>query len=180
MAFLSRLLGRPGHRNGRMDNRYLSADVPAGYAIEKSEPGDILYISKTTDGLQSIFSIDHLADNHLLPNKTTMQHFTPTELLAARLQSIEEETREEGSGWTRFAVAEPPRPVTVQGMQGAEAVFTVEETVGERIIQRKLKRLLLYTADDLWNVVMAPTDAARYREEVQVFEEFLAGIRLKI
>lgn len=163
----------------RIDNRYLSADMPAGYAAERLEPDDILYISKTTDGLQSIFSIDHIPDNHLLPNSATIQHFSPAELLADRLKSIEEQTQETGSAWTAFSTVTPPRPISFQGLQGAEAVFAVEEDVGGRTIQRKIKRWVLFTRNDLWNVIMAPTDAARYDEEMKVFDDLLTGMKLK-
>ena len=170
---------KSGDDAARINNRYLSADMPAGYTAEKLEPDDILYISKTTDGRQSIFSIDRIQDNHLLPNSTTIQHFSPVEVLADRLKSIEEDIHASGSGWTDFSVMQPPRPISFQGLPGAEAVFSVKEDVGGRPVARKIKRWVLFMKSDLWNVVMAPTDAARYDGEMKVFNDLLADMTLK-
>ena len=160
-------------------NKYLSATLPAGYEVLPNEADDILVLSRTTQGLESSFLVAHLQELLYQPNAQTIRDFKPVQLLATRLESIAEDTRDPACGWQHFRLVGAARPLDFHGCPAAEAVFEVDEAVAGRVVPRRIRRLLVFTPHDLWNIVLAPTDTARYAPEMAVFEAVLASVDIK-
>lgn len=168
-------------KKGTIDNKYLTATAPEDYVELENEEDDVLFLDKFQNELESIFSIDKIQDSLVEPNSETIKQSTPQEILMNRLQSIEEETREPDCNWKNFRLIEAPKEITFKDYKGAEAVFMVEENVLDtgRIVYRKIKRMVIFTSDDLWNFVLAPSDSANYDNEMNEFSGIMESIEIK-
>jgi len=168
-------------KKGAIDNKYLTATAPEDYVELKNEADDILFLDKVHNGLESIFSIDNTQDIIVQPNSETITQFTPKEILITRLQSIEEDTKQPGFNWKKFTLIDPPKEITFKNYKGAEATFTVEENVNDtgKVVHRKIKRIVIFTSNDLWNFVLAPSESANYDKEMNEFNDIMESIEIK-
>lgn len=166
-----------------IDNRYLKATAPKSYDdITDFKNNDVLFLdNRMKNGLESIFSIDNTQDLTIQPNSQTIKEFTPTERLTSRLKSIEEDTQDPNFGWKHFTITEPPRDFRFKGYKAAEATFTVDENVNNtgKVIKKKVRRMIVFTDNDLWNFVLAPSELENYDSEMKIFNDILASIEIK-
>ena len=168
-------------KKGAIDNKYLTATAPEDYLVLKNEKDDILFLDKIENGLESVFAIDNIQDSLVQPNSVTIKQFTPKEILTARLESIEEDTKQADFNWKNFTLIDPPKEITFKNYTGAEAVFAVEENVNDtgRSVHRKIKRMVIFTGNDLWNFVLAPSESANYDKEMNEFNKIMESIEIK-
>ena len=166
-----------------VDNPYVTATVPNLYQdLSDFTEDDVLYLDYLQfKGLESILSIDNTQDLLIQPNSQTILEDTPLEVLARRLRSIERESQEPDFPWKNFSLVEAPKAITFKGYRAAEATFEVSEYV-ERLddtIEKRVKRLVIFVEEDLWNIVLAPSEIKRYKEEMEVFETILEHLEIK-
>lgn len=171
-----------------VDNSNLKTKVPIDYHdITDKSQNDILYLvkfenfenQKDAGGNQTIFSIDNIQDNLTQSNALTIKESTPLKILTNRLEIIREECENENFGWTNFKLIEPPKSFNWKGYEAAEAVFQVEEEYQNRPLTRKIKRMVVFLEDDLWNFVLAPMDISTYDTEMNEMEEILNTMKIK-
>jgi len=166
-----------------IDNKYLTAVAPKNYAnITQFENDDILFLDNPMkNGLESIFSIDNTQDLIIQPNIQTIKEFTPKERLISRLKSIEEETKAPDCNWKNFRIVDQPKEFIFKNYKSAEATFIVDENVNKtgEIIKKKIRRMVIFTDNDLWNIVLAPSVLENYDKEMQMFNEILKSIEIK-
>ncbi|UIR56796.1 hypothetical protein LZQ00_03020 [Sphingobacterium sp. SRCM116780] len=166
----------------KVENRYLTAIAPKSYVdITDFGNNDVLLLDNLKNGLESIFSIDNIQDITIQPNSQTIQDFTPVESLENRLRVIKEDTQEPDCNWKNFRITESPKAIKFKSYRGAEAVFSVVENVNNtgRIVTRKIKRMVIFTENDLWNFVLAPSDLENYEDEMKIFNQILESIEIK-
>lgn len=171
------------NKSVKIDNQYLTATAPSNYVnVTDFKQNDVLYLNDLSkDGLASIFSVDHTPDLIIQPNAQTIKEFTPVQRLTSRLRSIEEETKSPDFNWKNFTITEKPKEIKFKGYNGAEANFTVEEKVDKlgKTVKRKIKRMVIFTDNDLWNFVLAPSELTSYNAEMKTFDEILQSIEIK-
>ncbi len=175
-------------KNHKIENDYVITSIPEDYhdVTDKSK-NDILYVVKfqnfndkaNNGGLQSILSIDNIQDLTILPNSQTVKEFTPIEILTSRLKIIEEETRNPDFGWKNFQIMEQPKEINFKGYKAAESTFTVTEKYQGQTIDRKIKRMVVFVKNDLWNIVIAPRETSTYNDELKEFENILNNMKIK-
>lgn len=167
----------------KINNKYLTVTVPKDYVeITQGEDNDILFLDRVTENdLESIFSVDNTQDITIQPNSQTIKEFTPKERLASRLESIEADTKMTDFNWKNFKITNPPKEITFKKYKAAEAIFTVDENVNNtgKIIQKKIKRIIVFTNNDLWNFVLTPSELSNYDKEMKIFEDILESLEIK-
>ncbi len=171
------------NKTSKINNKYLTAIVPENYAdITNPKEHDILFLDNSLkNGLESVFSIDNTQDLTIQPNAQTIKEFTPKQILDKRLRSIEEETKASNCNWQNFKLQDLHKTFVFKNKKAAEATFTVDENVNGsgRIVRRKIRRMVIFTENDLWNFVLAPSEYDRYNEEMKVFDKILESITIK-
>ena len=168
----------------QIDNKYLTATMPWEYRnLTDFNNMDVLYLDCIKkDGLQSIFSIDHEVDLTIQPNSQTILEDTPVEVLSRRFRSIKGSIDNDPAfSWKNFRITEEPKTLTFKGLPAAEGVFEVEEYIKstDQIIQKRIKRLVVFVDNDLWNIVLAPSQLKHYEDEMHTFEQILESIEIK-
>ncbi|MDM1043386.1 hypothetical protein HX004_02010 [Myroides sp. 1354] len=166
-----------------IENQYVTATVPYAYQdLTDFVQNDVLYLdSYKLNGLESIFAIDNIQDLLIQPNSQTILEDTPVEVLARRLRSIERESHEPDFPWKNFKILEEPKATTFKGRPAAEATFDVVEYVNriDDTISKRVKRLVIFVDDDLWNIVLAPSESKYYKDEMEIFETILESLEIK-
>lgn len=166
-----------------IENQYVTATVPYAYQdLTDFVQNDVLYLdSYKLNGLESIFAIDNIQDLLIQPNSQTILEDTPVEVLARRLRSIERESHEPDFPWKNFKILEEPKAITFKGRPAAEATFDVVEYVNrlDDTISKRVKRLVIFVDDDLWNIVLAPSESKYYKDEMEIFETILESLEIK-
>lgn len=166
-----------------IENQYVTATVPYAYQdLTDFVQNDVLYLdSYKLNGLESIFAIDNIQDLLIQPNSQTILEDTPVEVLARRLRSIERESHEPDFPWKNFKILEEPKAITFKGRPAAEATFDVHEYVNrlDDTISKRVKRLVVFVDDDLWNIVLAPSESKYYKDEMEIFETILESLEIK-
>ncbi|MGG5507844.1 MULTISPECIES: hypothetical protein [unclassified Myroides] len=166
-----------------IDNQFVTATAPYVYQdLTNRVQDDILYLDYLKyDGLESIFSIDNIQDLLTQPNSQTILEDTPVEVLARRLRGIERETKDPDFPWKTFKIIEEPKATTFKGYAAAEAVFEAHEYVKrmDATILKRVKRIVVFVDNDLWNIVLAPSKVQHYKEEMEVFETILESLEIK-
>lgn len=166
-----------------VDNQFVTVTVPNEYSdITNFVQGDVLFLDYLkTSGLESILSIDKEQDFTTQPNSQTILEDTPLEVLSRRLRSIEESCKDPEFPWKNFKVVEVPKIIKFKGYPAAEAIFEVDEYVKYRkgTVFKRVKRIVLFTEDDLWNIVLAPSEFQCYKEEMEIFEIILEDLVIK-
>ncbi|MGG5577140.1 hypothetical protein ACPDHL_07350 [Myroides sp. C15-4] len=167
-----------------IDNKYLTIQVPKDYMdMTDFDNEDVLFLDRLgEDGLESILSIDNEVDFLTQPNSQTIQEDTPVEVLARRLRSIEDSAENDSDfPWTRFRLVEEAKAITFKGLPAAEGVFEVQEYMKrtDQVVTRRVKRIVIFMEDDLWNIVLAPSRLQRYTAEMEVFEQALESMVIK-
>lgn len=167
-----------------IDNKYLTVTIPMEYRnLTDYNEMDVLYLDcNKKDGLQSIVSIDNIVDLTIQPNSQTILEDTPVEVLSRRFHSIKDSVDNDSSfSWKKFSVTEEPKAITFKGLPAAEGVFEVEEYIKstDRMIQKRIKRMVVFVDHDLWNIVLAPSQLKHYEDEMQIFEQILTNIEIK-
>lgn len=166
----------------KIDNKYLTATAPNDYVnVTDFKQNDVLYLNLSKDGLESIFSIDNTQDLIIQPNAQTIKEFTPIQRLTNRLRSIEEETKLPNFNWKNFTITEQPKELKFKGYNGAEATFSVDEKIEKlgKTVKRRIKRMIVFKENDLWNFVLAPSELKNYETEMKIFDEILQSIEIK-
>ncbi len=167
----------------KIDNKFLTAIVAENYADHTDHNNDdvLFLIHRMENDLESIFSIDHVQDLTIQPNAQTIKEFEPVERLSSRLRSINEDSQDPGFGWKNFTIIKKPQELIFKGFKAADAIFTVEESVGERrrIIKKKIRRMVIFTENDLWNFVLSPSEVSNYESEMNLFNDILESIKIK-
>lgn len=167
----------------KIDNPFVTATAPYAYQdLTDRVQNDILYLDYLKfDGLESIFAIDNIQDLLIQPNSQTILEDTPVEVLARRLRSIERESHEPDFPWKNFKIVEAPKAITFKGRPAAEATFDVHEYVNriDDTISKRVKRMVVFVDDDLWNIVLAPSKLQFYKEEMEIFETILESLEIK-
>jgi len=167
----------------KVDNQFVTATVPYEYQdLTNFAQDDVLYLdSFKLNGLVSIFSIDNIQDLTIQPNSQTILEDTPVEVLARRLRSIERESHDPDFPWKNFKILEEPKATTFKGYPAAEAVFDVQEYVErqDKTFLKRVKRLVVFTENDLWNIVLAPSESKYYKDEMEIFETILESLVIK-
>jgi hypothetical protein len=167
----------------KINNKYLTALAPKDYVdITHFERNEVLFLDQVLkNGLESIFAIDNITDLTIQTNAESIKTFTPSEILLNRLKSIEEETQEPNCGWSHFVMTNAPKAILFKGYKAAEATFSVEENVNQtgKIIKKKIKRMVVFTENDLWNIVLAPSELANYENEMAQFNLILESMQIK-
>lgn len=167
----------------KIENQYVTATVPYAYQdLTDFVQNDVLYLdSYKLNGLESIFAIDNIQDLLIQPNSQTILEDTPVEVLARRLRSIERESHEPNFPWKNFKILEKPKATTFKGHPAAEATFDVVEYVNriDDTISKRVKRLVIFVDDDLWNIVLAPSESKYYKDEMEIFETILESLEIK-
>lgn len=167
--------------NNRFENTYISGIVPKGWTAYENEPGDtdtLVYLVKD-NGIANI-SIDH--DQHFLntPNSSTTKNYDPTDVLYDRLKSIEESTKADPKvGWENFKGVGEIKEIDIKGLRAAEGHFIVDEKILGQKTERKIKRIVVFTDDDLYNIVFAAADKTKFQEEEKAFNEFMNSLTIK-
>lgn len=167
-----------------IDNKYLTIQVPKDYMdMTDFDNEDVLFLDRLgEDGLESILSIDNEVDLTIQPNSQTIQEDTPVEVLARRLRSIEDAAENDPNfRWTRFRLVEEAKATTFKGLPASEGVFEVQEYMKrtDQVVTRRVKRIVIFLEDDLWNIVLAPSRLQRYTTEMEVFEAALESMVIK-
>lgn len=167
----------------KIDNKFLTAVVPSEYVNATDfKQNDVLYLHYLSkDGLESIFSVDNTQDLIIQPNAQTIKEFTPIQRLTSRLRSIEEGTKLPNFNWKNFTITKQPKELKFKGYNGAEATFTVDEKIEKlgKTVKRKIKRMIVFKENDLWNFVLAPSELKNYETEMKTFDEILQSIEIK-
>lgn len=166
-----------------IDNKYLTVTIPMEYRnLTDYNEMDVLYLDcNKKDGLQSIVSIDNIQDLLIQPNSQTITEDTPVEVLARRLRSIEGESHNPDFPWKNFKILEEPKVTTFKGFPAAEAIFEAQEYIKhqDKTILKRVKRMVVFVDNDLWNIVLAPSQLKHYEDEMQIFEQILSSIEIK-
>ncbi|WP_353161374.1 hypothetical protein [Myroides odoratus] len=168
----------------QINNKYLTATMPWEYRnLTDFNNMDVLYLDCIKkDGLQSIFSIDHEVDLTIQPNSQTILEDTPVAVLSRRFRSIKHSVDNDPAfGWKNFTITQAPKAITFKGLPAAEGIFEVEEYIKstDQIIQKRIKRLVVFVDNDLWNIVLAPSQLKHYEDEMHTFEQILESIKIK-
>ncbi|MGS4346264.1 hypothetical protein ACKUSY_11855 [Myroides odoratus] len=167
-----------------IDNQYLTIQVPKDYMdMTDFDNEDVLFLDRLgEDGLESILSIDNEVDLTIQPNSQTIQEDTPVEVLARRLRSIEDAAENDPNfRWKRYRLVEEASATTFKGLPAAEGVFEVQEYMKrtDQVVTRRVKRIVIFMEDDLWNIVLAPSRLQLYTTEMDVFEAALESMVIK-
>ncbi len=165
------------------ENKYISATVPKGWHAYKNDPGDtdtIIQLFKE-NGIATI-SIDHDQKLINILNATTIQNSKPKDILDGQLKSIEEGIKADPNlNWKNFKRAGEIQEITIQGLPAATGTFIVDENIlgAKEKTERKIKRIAIFTHNDLFNIVFAATDINRFPDEEKEFNEFMTSLTIK-
>lgn len=183
ILFLCLLVLTSCSKSYEVDNQFVTATVPYEYQdLTDFVQNDVLYLdSFKLNGLESILSIDNTQDLTIQPNSQTILEDTPVEVLARRLRGIERESHEPDFPWKNFKLVEAPKSITFKGRPAAEATFDVVEYVKrlDKTISKRVKRMVIFVDDDLWNIVLAPSESKFYKDEMEIFETILESLQIK-
>jgi len=168
--------------DNHFENQHISATIPEGWNAYPTDPKDstIIYLEKD-NGMANI-SIDNYQDFNRIPNSQTIKQFTPEEILKTRFESIEEMILENPDiNWSNFRVNESVTTTDFKGLPAAEGSFIVDENIlGERKeTERIIERIVIFTNDDLYNIVFAATDSTQHPIEKIEFDKFLENLTIK-
>ncbi len=173
-----------------IENKYIKIEKLSEYHnITNPKNNDILFLVKFTDfgnektkgGLQSIFSIDNIQHNILQKNSELIEDSKPEEILLERLKSIENECKDSNFNWKDFKIVNDVKATTFKGYKSAVAEFEVKENVKNlnTTIQKRIKRYTVFVKNDLWNIVIAPTNLQNYETEMKDFENMIETLKIK-
>ncbi|WP_158961727.1 hypothetical protein [Myroides fluvii] len=183
ILFLCLLLLTSCSKSYVVDNQFVTATVPYDYQdLTNFAQDDVLYLdSFKLNGLERILSIDNIQDLLIQPNSQTILEDTPVEVLARRLRGIERESHDPDFPWKNFKLVEAPKSITFKGRPAAEATFDVVEYVNriDDTISKRVKRMVIFVDDDLWNIVLAPSESKYYKDEMEIFETILESLQIK-
>ena len=167
--------------NRIFENAQISAEIPDGWDMARSYDDEIIIEIFNENGIANM-SIDNSPYFIGASNAQTIEEFTAEELLNIRFDSILETTIEyPDMGWTNFEVNEPISSIELNGLSAAEGSFTVYENIlGEgEIVNRKIKRIIVVTNNDILNIVFASTNADTFDSEEKDFQKFLDSLIIK-
>lgn len=163
------------------ENKQISVQVPEKWDVIRNYEENVLVEIIGQDGFASM-SIDNIQYFYGAQNSEAITEYSPEELLADTLKSIEADTKADPEfGWTNFKLTEPSTGFILNGYSAARGSFSVDENVlGQgKMVNRTIARILLFTKDDIFNIVFAPTSTADYESGVKDFEKFIGSLKIK-
>jgi len=168
-------------------NGEMSVEIPEGWDVyEPSILSEDLIVEVINENGIANLNIDNVPYFVGVPNAQAITQSTPTELLQGTFQYIEQVTSTDSAeiNWSNFKTIKAPQEVAVsiEGVtMAAEGVFTVDENILDEgnIINRTIKRIILFTNDDILNIVFASTTTETFDEEYEDFKIFLDSLSLK-
>jgi hypothetical protein len=149
--------------------------TPIGWNL-LPDPDDtnVLYY-ENGDGVASI-SVSLEPQFLNISTQDTKERYSPKDLIDIRFKSIQDEISQNPKlNWQNFMVAESPRNYTQDGFTVAEGAFMVDENIlgkGTKV-PRTIKRAIVYTHDDILDIVFAATNTTSYSVQNVQFESFL-------
>lgn len=190
ISLLLLILVSCSNKQNHIENQWLTIEKKSSYYdITDPEESDILHLvqfsdfenKETNGGLQSIFSIDHSQDQLFMSNAELIEDSTPEKVLKNRLRVIEESCAAHEIAWKNFTIVRPVTSTTFKGYPAAVAEFEVAEEVSflKKSIQKRIKRYVVFVNNDLWNIVLAPTQKEVYKQEMKIFDEMIATMKIK-
>lgn len=180
----------------RIENEYLSINVPKDYINLTDSGNDVLYVVKFEDinnkqrqgGLQSILSIDNIQDNLIIPNSKYITLETPLNVLTRRLKTIKDDVenfklRDEKAGtyWKNYLLVKVPQSIRFKEFDAAVAEYVVDEYIShlDLTVKKKIRRYVVFVNNDLWNIVISPMSVSTYDNEIKVYDKMLESISVK-
>ena len=153
--------------------------IPQGWAkVAQKSKSVILFIEKTSNRIANI-SVDISPQFLNMNNQVAMQKYSPTEILEYRWNGIQNQISSNPSlAWQNFKQIEAPNNITLNSLSAAQGIFAVEENILGKgtITPRKIRRVVIYAKNDIFDVVFASTDTDNYTVENKVFDEFLNNL----
>jgi len=160
-------------------NKNFSFTIPEDWQKFENIPGykdALLYLEKNNGRANiSIFNTQNLLTE---PNSTIIKKYNPKEVLKYIFNLVEKSMKPDPN-LQNFRQDGEIKLIDLKGFSAAEGSFIIDILREDGIVERKIKRIVIFANNDLWSIVFSATNSQIFEEEKKDFDKFLEDLIIK-
>ena len=112
------------------------------------------------------------------PNSTIIKKYNPKEVLKYIFNLVEKSMKPDPN-LQNFRQDGEIKLIDLKGFSAAEGSFIIDILREDGIVERKIKRIVIFANNDLWSIVFSATNSQIFEEEKKDFDKFLEDLIIK-